>query len=213
MKNLLNNLDSFITDVVERYNNEVSPTYDTELKLELSNALTGMYGGRLIVDNLLECISTLVINDLDVGDAYYTKTEGEPTLKKFMINEARLRQANESRGRMKNEIDKLLLELVGPAEDEKKANIRITNIDSLSAYIDRLATERIKEYNFKYKQNKPIEANHQQQVVKVILTKISELISEINLQKGYNFVGEKRTFDEKKLIEDVNKVLKNVKNG
>ena len=29
MKNLLNNLDSFITDVVERYNNEVSPTYDT----------------------------------------------------------------------------------------------------------------------------------------------------------------------------------------
>jgi len=213
MKNLLNNLDSFITDVVERYNNEVSPAYDTELKLELSNALTGMYGGRLIVDNLLECISTLVINDLDVGDAYYTKTEGEPTLKKFMINEARLRQANESRGRMKNEIDKLLLELVGPAEDEKKANIRITNIDSLSAYIDRLATERIKEYNFKYKQNKPIEANHQQQVVKVILTKISELISEINLQKGYNFVGEKRTFDEKKLIEDVNKVLKNVKNG
>ena len=212
MKNLLNNLDKFIIDIVDRYNNEVSPPYNTDLKLELFNALTGMYGGGLVVDNLLECIFTLVTNDLDVGDAYYTKTDGEPTLKKFMVNEARLRQANESRGRMKNEIDKLLLDLVGPAEDEKKANIRVTNIDSLSAYVDRLATERIKEYNFKHKQNKILEADHQHKVVQVILTKIGDLINEINIQKGYAFIGEKRTFDEKKLIEDVTKVLKNVKN-
>ncbi len=54
---------------------------------------------------LLEDIETLILNDLDVGDAYYTKTDGEPTLEKFMVNEARLRKANESRGRMKNSID------------------------------------------------------------------------------------------------------------
>jgi len=54
---------------------------------------------------LLDDVETLIVNDLDVGDAYYTKTEGEPTLEKFMINEARLRKANESRGRMKNSID------------------------------------------------------------------------------------------------------------
>ena len=54
---------------------------------------------------LLDDVETLIVNDLDVGDAYYTKTEGEPTLEKFMINEARVRKANESRGRMKNSID------------------------------------------------------------------------------------------------------------
>ena len=54
---------------------------------------------------LLDDVETLIVNDLDVGDVYYTKTEGEPTLEKFMVNEARLRKANESRGRMKNSID------------------------------------------------------------------------------------------------------------
>ena len=54
---------------------------------------------------LIDDVETLIVNDLDVGDAYYTKTEGEPTLEKFMVNEARLRKANESRGRMKNSID------------------------------------------------------------------------------------------------------------
>ena len=54
---------------------------------------------------LLDDVETLITNDLDVGDAYYTKTDGEPTLEKFMVNEARLRKANESRGRMKNSID------------------------------------------------------------------------------------------------------------
>jgi hypothetical protein len=54
---------------------------------------------------LLDDVEKLIVNDLDVGDAYYTKTDGEPTLEKFMVNEARLRKANESRGRMKNSID------------------------------------------------------------------------------------------------------------
>jgi hypothetical protein len=54
---------------------------------------------------LIDDVETLIQNDLDVGDAYYTKTDGEPTLEKFMVNEARLRQANESRGKMKNRID------------------------------------------------------------------------------------------------------------
>jgi len=54
---------------------------------------------------LLDDVETLIVNDLDVGDAYYTKTEGKPSLEKFMVNEARLRKANESRGRMKNSID------------------------------------------------------------------------------------------------------------
>ena len=117
---------------------------------------------------------------------------------------------NESRGKMKNEIDKLVEEIAGiPIGDSNK---RVTNIDSFSAYMDRLATERIKEYNFKYKQNKDTEAYHQVNVVKVILNKINNLLNEINLQGGYNYIGEKRTFDEGKLIADVNQVVKQLKN-
>ena len=61
---------------------------------------------------LIDDVETLIQNDLDVGDAYYTKTEGEPTLEKFMVNESRLRNANESRGRMKNRIDESFKNIV-----------------------------------------------------------------------------------------------------
>jgi len=208
MKNITKNLDDYIVSVVHSYNKDGKD--NLKAKVEVIKGLSGMYGKEKTVIKLLECISTLVVNDLDVGDAYYTKTEGEPTLKKFMVNEARLRQANESRGKMKNEIDKLVEEIAGiPVGDSNK---RVTNIDSFSAYMDRLATERIKEYNFKYKQNKDTEAYHQVNVVKVVLDKINNLLNEINLQGGYNYIGEKRTFDEGKLIADVNQVVKQLKN-
>ena len=122
-----------------------------------------------------------------------------------MVNEARLRQANESRGRMKNEIDNLFLLIVGKS-NLPTANVRVTNIDSLSAYLDRLSTERIKEYNFKFKQSKLKEANHQLKVIKEIKDKILNLFNEVNIQNGYVFIGEKRTFDEQKLIKDVSQV-------
>lgn len=128
-----------------------------------------------------------------------------------MVNEARLRQANESRGRMKNEIDNLFLLIVGKS-NLPTANVRVTNIDSLSAYLDRLSTERIKEYNFKFKQSKLKEANHQLKVIKEIKDKILNLFNEVNIQNGYVFIGEKRTFDEQKLIKDVSQVLKDFKN-
>tara|TARA_R110001592_G_scaffold141074_2_gene362355 strand:- start:1021 stop:1662 length:642 start_codon:yes stop_codon:yes gene_type:complete len=210
MINLTNNLDSYIVSIVKNYNNKEEGVCEVTCREEIIKAISGMYGKQDTVLKLIECIETLVINDLDVGDAYYTKTEGEPTLKKFMVNEARLRQANESRGKMKNEIDKLLEQIAGIPEGQ--SNKRVTNIDSFSAYMDRLATERIKEYNFKFKQNKDTEAYHQVNVVKVVLKKIKGLFNEINLQGGYNYIGEKRTFDEGKLIADVNQVVKQLKN-
>ena len=211
MKNFINNLDKLIVGTIEAYNNpnnNISLEKNTNI---LIDTLSGMYGNLKEVKELVECIKTLTINDLDVGDAYYTKTDGKPTLKKFMVNEARLRQANESRGRMKNQIDNLLT-LVAGESSFNSINIRITNIDSFSAYIDRLSTERIKEYNFKFKQNKIEEANHQLKVVDEIKLKIVKLFNEINTQEGYNFIGEKRTFDEQKLIKDVSQILKDIKN-
>ena len=54
----------------------------------------------------------LVTDDLGVGAAYYEKTDGEPSLEKFMVNEAKLRVANESRGRQKNKIDEIFSRLI-----------------------------------------------------------------------------------------------------
>lgn len=210
MKHFIDKIDKLIIDTINIYNN---PNQSTSLiePSDFINTLYGMYGDLKNSNKLFECIKTLTINDLDVGDAYYTKTDGEPTLKKFMVNEARLRQANESRGRMKNEIDNLFLLIVGKS-NLPTANVRVTNIDSLSAYLDRLSTERIKEYNFKFKQSKLKEANHQLKVIKEIKDKILNLFNEVNIQNGYVFIGEKRTFDEQKLIKDVSQVLKDFKN-
>ena len=205
MNTLINNLDQLVVNCIENYNKDLDLPFKSNLKKELAETLKGLYGNEKLPEEFLDSLIYLVNNDLDIGDAYYTKTDGEPTLKKFMINEARLRQANESRGRMKNKIDNLFLELVGSS---KKCSTRVTNIDSLSAYFDRLATERIKEYNFKNKQNKLEEAQHQVGVVREVKQKIKQLFNEVHLSDGYNFVGEKRTFDEVKLIQDVNKILK-----
>lgn len=86
--------------------------------------------------------------------------------------------------------------------------MRITNIDTLSAYFDRLITERIKEYNFN-KQGKLKEAEHQNRVAEEIKTKIVELFNEVISTKTYDYVGEKRTFDEAKLLKDVETLIVN----
>lgn len=206
MNFLVDNINNFIENIIRNYNEDVE--IDTALRDSISDAFKVMFGNPDTSIELVNSIATLVRNDLDVGDAYYTKTDGEPTLKKFMVNEARLRQANESRGRMKNQIDELLGELVGTAE--KCSNIRVTNIDSFSALMDRLTTERIKRYNFLYKQNKKPEAAHQEIVIVAVQVKIKELFAQILNEDGYVFVGERRTFDESKLIEDVSQILKNI---
>jgi spore germination cell wall hydrolase CwlJ-like protein len=93
-----------------------------EIKIKLEELLFETYksknydyvGEKRTFDEakLIDDVETLIQNDLDVGDAYYTKTEGEPTLEKFMVNESRLRTANESRGRMKNRIDESFKNIV-----------------------------------------------------------------------------------------------------
>lgn len=193
MRNIVLDIDNLILNVIQNYN---------EGSIIQSTTITS--------EELTECIIALTINDLDIGAAYYTKTEGEPTVEKLMINELKLRQANESRSRMKNKIDSLLLHIRGQALISQ-CNTRVTNVDSFSAYLDRLITERIKEYYFRNKQNKLEEASHQLEVIKIILYKMNNLFDEIDTQQGYSYIGEKRTFDEGKIITDVNKVLNDLK--
>lgn len=209
VSNVVFALDNLVNSIIYEYNSYVFADKDSKQKLKES--LKNFYKNTddYTLDKLVESISILVINDLDIGKAYYTKNDGEPTIEKFIVNELKLRQANESRSKMKNQIDNTLLQITGKPPTIK--NIRVTNIDSLSAYIDRLITEKIKEYYFKSKQNKPDEALHQDNIIKIILQKITNLLNEIDIQQGYEYIGEKRTFDEEKIIEDVNKILKNPK--
>ena len=205
MIDVVTNIDNLIISIIQKYNGDNIDISDNSLRDNLKK----IYNSEL-VSKLIEYVITLTINDLDVGKAYYNKTEGELTVKKLMINELKLRQANESRSNMKNQIDKTLLHMSGKSSS-KTVNIRITNIDSFSAYIDRLITERIKEYHFRNKQNKPNEALHQIEVIKVILHKMFDLLNEITTQNGYVYIGEKRTFDEEKITNGVNKLLKELK--
>jgi len=108
-------LDNFTVARIKEYNadkqqDKILSQEQTQIvsqtKNELYNLLESIFESTSFRDHkILDDIETLIVNDLDVGDAYYTKTDGEPTLEKFMVNEARLRKANESRGRMKNSID------------------------------------------------------------------------------------------------------------
>ena len=193
-------IDDLIIDIIQKYNEDDI--------LNIDNIPKPHFGSLYL--ELIKYIITLVINDLDIGKSYYTKNEGDITIEKIMSNELKLRQANESRSRMKNKIDDILLQISGKPHSPKY-NIRVTNVDSFSAYIDRLTTERIKEYSFKYKQYKPEEAIHQSKIVEIILKKIINLLDEIDNQQGYEYISERRTFDENKIINDVNNVLKILK--
>ncbi len=84
--------------------------------------------------------------------------------------------------------------------------MRITNIDSLSAYFDRLISEKIKWYFFD-KDGKTEEAEHQEIVIQEIRVKLVELFEEAFENHKYEHIGEKRTFDEAKLILDVEKLV------
>ena len=63
-------------------------------------------------DSIVEELEELVINDINIGEAdrarlEETKSEN-PNLEKMIVNEKRLRKANEGRARNKNKIDKIL---------------------------------------------------------------------------------------------------------
>lgn len=130
--------DRLITERIKEYNfNKQGKLVEAkhqveviaEIRIKLESLLTEVYntgkyeyiGEKRTFDEakLLKDVETLITNDLDVGDAYYTKTDGEPNLEKFMVNEARLRKANESRGRMKNSIDETFKNIVeGNGDDQ-----------------------------------------------------------------------------------------------
>jgi uncharacterized coiled-coil protein SlyX len=86
--------------------------------------------------------------------------------------------------------------------------MRITNIDTLSTFFDRLITERIKEFFFS-KDGEMARVEHQEIVIKEIKDKISELFDECFKAGGYDYIGEKRTFDESDIVEELDELITN----
>jgi hypothetical protein len=86
--------------------------------------------------------------------------------------------------------------------------VRITNIDTLSAYFDRLITENIKLYFFN-KDGLSEKVEHQRVIILEIKQKINELFLEILNNNQYNYIEEYRTFDESSIIEELEDLIHN----
>lgn len=85
---------------------------------------------------------------------------------------------------------------------------RITNVDTLSALFDRLITENIKLYFFD--KDKIVEkVNHQKVVIEELKKRISDLFRVCLTEHGYDYVGEKRTFDENSITEELEQLITN----
>jgi len=85
---------------------------------------------------------------------------------------------------------------------------RITNIDTLSALLDRLVTENIKLFFFT-KDNKEKNVKHQIEVISSIRKRISSLLKECFLEHGYEYLSEERTFDENSIVEELEQLIFN----
>ena len=87
--------------------------------------------------------------------------------------------------------------------------MRVTNIDTLSAFIDRLISERIKLYHFETKLVDEKSAQHQRDVVDAIKDKLEQLFIQSMSSDQYDYIDEKRTFGEER-VEEVKKLIDNI---
>ena len=84
--------------------------------------------------------------------------------------------------------------------------MRITNIDTLSALLDRLITENIKLFFFK-KDKSLKKVEHQERIVLEIKEKIRKLFVEA-FDNGYDYISEKRTFSNN-ILESIEELITN----
>jgi hypothetical protein len=86
--------------------------------------------------------------------------------------------------------------------------MRLSNIDTLSAYFDRLITENIKLYFFK-KDEDLQNIHHQEVTIDIIKEKLSSLLEEVYETGEYQYIGEKRTFDSSSIVEELEDLVTN----
>ena len=84
---------------------------------------------------------------------------------------------------------------------------KITNIDTLSALLDRLISENIKLYFFD-KEGILDDINHQKEVISQIKDRIKELLLDVYDNKKYDYISEKRRFFQCKFFHSPTQVSK-----
>tara|TARA_R110001592_G_scaffold87117_4_gene257239 strand:- start:8518 stop:8919 length:402 start_codon:yes stop_codon:yes gene_type:complete len=86
--------------------------------------------------------------------------------------------------------------------------VRITNIDTLSALIDRLVTENIKRFFFE-KDKLADKVLHQDKVISEIKIRLNGLFLEAYTAGGYNYISENRTFNSSGIVENIDQLVTN----
>ena len=84
----------------------------------------------------------------------------------------------------------------------------ITNIDTLSALLDRLISENIKLYFFK-KDGVDENIEHQEKVISEIKEKLFVLFDDVYREGEYEYVSEKRTYKPEDIVETLEELIHN----
>ena len=85
---------------------------------------------------------------------------------------------------------------------------RVTNIDTLSALLDRLVTENIKRFFFD-KDGLTEKVKHQDVVISEIKERLVELFLEVYDNGKYNYISENRTFTASNIVENIEELITN----
>ena len=84
----------------------------------------------------------------------------------------------------------------------------ITNIDTLSALLDRLISENIKLHFFR-KDGIVDNIEHQEKVISGIKHRISQLLTDVYENKKYDYISEKRTYKPDDIVETLEELIHN----
>ena len=84
----------------------------------------------------------------------------------------------------------------------------ITNIDTLSALLDRLISENIKLHFFK-KDGIDENIEHQEKVIGEIKARIDALFLEVFIHEEYDYISEKRTYKPEDIVETLEELIHN----
>lgn len=85
---------------------------------------------------------------------------------------------------------------------------RVTNIDTLSALLDRLVTENIKRFFFD-KDGLVEKVEHQDVVISEIKERLTELFLQVYDNGTYDYISENRTFTASNIVENIEQLITN----
>ena len=86
--------------------------------------------------------------------------------------------------------------------------LHITNIDTLSALLDRLISENIKLHFFR-KDGIVDNIEHQEKVISEIKHRISQLLTDVYENKKYDYISELRTYKPDDIVETLEELIHN----